>query len=81
MNRLSQDLDLCSPNMALSLLESYTIASEKQRFDIDNCSEFIPFILSFKYLSSLIDFLLNHSIDVKNRINSAMKVLGVLSLI
>ena len=73
MNGLLQELDLCSPNIVLSLLESHTIASETQRFDIDNDSRFISFTLFFKYLSSLINFLLDDSTDVRNRINLATK--------
>ena len=81
MNELTYDCDLCLPNTALSMLEAYYNTLETQNFEIDNDNNFIPFTLTFKYLGLLIDFLLDNSTNIKNRINSASKALGALSFI
>ena len=73
--------DLCLPNTASSILEIYHIAPETQQYSIDSDNGFILFNPTFKYLRSLIYFLLDDSTDMKNRISSASKALGALSFI
>ena len=67
--------------MVLSILEAYRNTSETENFKMGNDDGFISFILIFKYLRSLIDFLLDNSINIKNRISSASKALGIMSFI
>ena len=77
----SYEDNLCLPNTTLSILEAYYKALEMQQYSIDSDNGFISFTLTFKYPGSLIDFLLDDSTNVKNRISSASKALGTLSFI
>ena len=81
MNKTSYNRELCLFNSASSLLEKYRNSQETQRFKVDNDDGFISFASTFKYLGSLIDFLLDNSTNVKHRISSASKALGALSFI
>ena len=48
---------------------------------INNNEGFITFTSIFKYLGSMIDFLLDDSTDIKNRITNANKAIRALSFI
>ena len=81
MNDISNDNELSLLSSTSSLLEKYQNSPETQNFNIDDNDRFISFTPSFKYLGSMIDFLLDDSTDVKHRINSALKALGTLRFI
>ena len=55
--------------------------TKTQLFEINNIGRYMPYIKYFKYLGSIIDFMLNNLIDVKIYVKSVNKVIGVMGFI
>ena len=81
MNIPIQNNELYLTNSSSSLLDVYTTLPETNQFAINENDRFMPFVIKFKYLRSMNDFILNNSIDTRNRITSANKAIGTLSFI
>ena len=81
MNETPSNTEISIFDSSSSLLEVYKKSPETQNITIDDNDGFISFTPSFKYLGSMIDFLLDDSTDVKHRINAASKALGALKFI
>ena len=64
-----------------TLHEIYDSTPETKPYSIDECDRFILFIKSFKYLSLMIDYMLDNTMDILARIKNANKAIGMLKFI
>ena len=65
----------------LTLHKIYDSTPETKPYSINECDRFIPFIKSFKYLSLMIDYMLDDTIDILARIKNANKAIDALKFI
>ena len=65
----------------IDLKKIYYNTYKTNNFSVDNEGCFISFTHYFKYLRSIIDFLLNNTTDIDIRISAANKVMGVMAFI
>ena len=64
-----------------SIIAAYKNDKETKPFEINNNREFISFIISFKYLGSILDIILDNIIDIRTLIKNTTKEIGILQLI
>ena len=68
-------------NHLLNVCDTYVSANETKQFKIDESSRIISFAYKFKNLRSIINFLLNDTVDMLARVKAAKKVMCAVNFI